>query len=288
MADTEDLDHDHQFTATVWYLERLDLYKDEKPYMITFDPTGFGGQKTNHKYSQHEVLMTDVRGREGDFTLAKQGFQFLKWSTALVFQDFDDENVIRERYYPEIVEQVQNVFPDAVEVSVLTHLLRKRQDFSKDLTPSEAQKLGPIFYAHGDFTPEGARASLEESFFKDHEHLRGKEVQIINVWRVLKGPNRDHPLALCDYTTVCPEDDIEFNDVIHRNHIGESIRAYYNPHHRWYFLGDQMVDEVVLFRNCDSGCKDSPVALHLAFKDPRQTSQLPARESIEIRLAIFS
>lgn len=113
----------YQFKASVWYLERLDLYHVEKPYMITFDASGFGGAKTNHKYSLHEVPMTDVRGMEDQFTLDKQGFQFLNWKTSLNLQDFSDEQKIRSQYYPEIVQQLKEVFPEAVHIHVMTHLV---------------------------------------------------------------------------------------------------------------------------------------------------------------------
>jgi len=111
-------------------------------------------------------------------------------------------------------------------------------------------------------------------------------MDIINVWRVTKGPNNDWPLALCDFRSVNMAD-LEFNDVIHRTYVGESIRAYQNDQHKWYFLGDQRTEEVAIFRNTDSRGFDVPFALHLAFQDPRFCSNEKLRESIEVRLACF-
>ena len=91
--------------------------------MIAFVPAGFDGPISNHQYSQHEVAMTDVRGIEGRFSLSTHGFQFLKWKTSLSLEDFDDDTKIRDWYYPEIVEQVQQIFTDAVEIHALTHMV---------------------------------------------------------------------------------------------------------------------------------------------------------------------
>ncbi|CAH0055133.1 unnamed protein product [Clonostachys solani] len=46
--------------------------------------------------------------------------------------------------------------------------------------------------------------------------------------------------------------DVEVNDVIHDTYVGESVRAYFDPGHRWYFLSEQKVEETIMFRNTDS------------------------------------
>jgi hypothetical protein len=56
-----------------------------------------------------------------------------------------------------------------------------------------------------------------------------------SVWRVTKGPNRDWPLGLCDYTTLDLEH-VEFSDVIHKQKVGESTRLHYNHQQRWHYL----------------------------------------------------
>lgn len=72
-----------------------------------------------------------------------------------------------------------------------------------------------------------------------------------SVWRVLRGPNNDWPLGLCDYDSVSPEDSIA-NDFLCSTFVGENKLLHANPNHRWYYLSDQKVDELVVFRNIDS------------------------------------
>lgn len=66
--------------AYIWYLARLELYKTEKPYMITFDTSNFDGAKTNHKYSEHETLITDIREYPQKFQLDIHGFRIYNWA----------------------------------------------------------------------------------------------------------------------------------------------------------------------------------------------------------------
>ena len=62
--------------AEVWFLERLDLYKHTKPYMITFDTSDFPGEKANHSYSKHAVKMADARQTSSTLTVNRNGFEF--------------------------------------------------------------------------------------------------------------------------------------------------------------------------------------------------------------------
>ncbi len=62
--------------------------------------------------------------------------------------------------------------------------------------------------------------------------LRGR-VQVINLWRPIRGPLRDSPLAVCDATSVSP-DDLVPSDLIYPHRIGETYQVTYNPAHRWF------------------------------------------------------
>lgn len=75
---------------------------------------------------------------------------------------------------------------------------------------------------------------------------------IFSAWRVTRGPNRNWPLALCDYQSLCLPDDLEFVDVIHREYVGELIMLYGNSTHKWFFLDHEDVEDVLLFKHADS------------------------------------
>lgn len=72
-----------------------------------------------------------------------------------------------------------------------------------------------------------------------------------SVWKPIRGPLRDWPLALCDYTSVDRADLVEVDEV-HREDILESHGVQYNPSQEWYFLSDQTEDEILIFKAADS------------------------------------
>ncbi|PMD44120.1 hypothetical protein L207DRAFT_563173 [Hyaloscypha variabilis F] len=269
--------------ATIYYLERHELYDQEKPYMFAFDVSTLEIEKTNHRYEERVVLINDARGREPIFELDVHGFCFQKAPTNLKGSDFDDDEAIRNKYYPEVREVLRAQFPDAVEIHIFAHLRRKRpSNFNGSVT--EEVFAGPIVFAHADFSQHGALERLRP-FLEENKHLEANRHEIINVWRVTNGPNDDWPLALCDYNTVAL-DDLEMSDVIHENYVGESVRVYFDPKHQWYFLSEQQDDEVVIFRNTDSRGFEIPFCLHLAFENTK-TDSSKMRESIEVRAVCF-
>lgn len=109
-------------------------------------------------------------------------------------------------------------------------------------------------------------------------------------------------MAFCDYETLDAENDLEATDVVHRDHVGENAMLLYSPSQRWYYLDNQLPDDVVLFRHMGSegqnvACMhesvlvptyaDCPVAGHVAFQKSDHEPQFP-RESIEVRVACFA
>jgi hypothetical protein len=109
----------------------------------------------------------------------------------------------------------------------------------------------------------------------------------VNLWRPIRAPLRDAPLAFCDGATVRPES-LRTVELRYPDRTGEIYYLIHEPMQRWYFASDMTVDEAWLFKNFDSAPPGpGGVAPHSAFKDPRQ-SVVPPRESIEVRaLAIF-
>jgi hypothetical protein len=79
-----------------------------------------------------------------------------------------------------------------------------------------------------------------------------------SVWRVLKGPNNDWPLALLDYETINFENDPILNDIVYENSCGENELIMANDKHRWYYLSDQSTDDLIIFRQSSTVRFDVP------------------------------
>ena len=74
----------------------------------------------------------------------------------------------------------------------------------------------------------------------------------LSVWRVLKGPNNDWPLAVCDHRSVDLKTEVLPNDVLHEDSVGENWLLHKSGRHAWYYLSDQEVEDLIVFRNVDS------------------------------------
>lgn len=73
-----------------------------------------------------------------------------------------------------------------------------------------------------------------------------------SIWKVLEGPNNDWPLTVCDAKSVDLAADFTANDVINEQTVGENGLMHYSPSHKWYYLADQEVDDLIVFRNANS------------------------------------
>lgn len=73
-----------------------------------------------------------------------------------------------------------------------------------------------------------------------------------SIWKPLKGPVRDRPLAFCDAKTVDSANDLVTSDVVYDDHSEENYQVHYNPKQRWLYLSDQQPSEMLVFRCADS------------------------------------
>src|SRR5260370_3559317 len=78
----------------------------------------------------------------------------------------------------------------------------------------------------------------------DAEELLKHRFGIVNVWRPIRGPVQDSPLALCDARSFTDHDLIA-SDLVYAHVRGETSRGGYNPTHRSYYLSDMQPDEAL-------------------------------------------
>lgn len=62
------------------------------------------------KFDIHTVQVHDIRGREDQFNLEKNGFQHLKHTSAE--KDFVDDDQVRRVVYPETAQLIKDVYVD--------------------------------------------------------------------------------------------------------------------------------------------------------------------------------
>lgn len=72
-----------------------------------------------------------------------------------------------------------------------------------------------------------------------------------SVWKPLRGPLRDWPLAVCDAGIVC-QDDLVVADQVYSKHVTENVQMQHGPRQKWYYLSNKQPDELLLFRQTNS------------------------------------
>ncbi|KXX77253.1 hypothetical protein MMYC01_204944 [Madurella mycetomatis] len=276
--------HESKVHVPLPYLVRDPLYKTEKPYAAVFDVSDIPDAKaTNHVIDLFEQDVHNARHLP-PFSLQENGFEFIKHQTCLDAGDFDDWDLVYDKFRVEMEAVLRSRFPFYKSILYLDHTIRKRSPLFPGSPGQPVTFPQPAALPHFDFTTRGCHLRMALRFPKTPEVYRGKDFDLINIWKVLKGPNNDWPLAVCDAKSVDFATDLVANDVINEQTVGENGLMHYNPRHKWYYLADQEVDDLVVFRNANS-LGERAVAFHAAF-DPG-TVDGPPRQSIEIRFAAF-
>ncbi|KAF2464169.1 uncharacterized protein BDR25DRAFT_243242 [Lindgomyces ingoldianus] len=54
---------------------------------------------------------------------------------------------------------------------------------------------------------------------------------VCTVWRVLRGPKKDWPLAVCDHRTLALKNGVESCDFVGREYVTEGLEFYHRPIH---------------------------------------------------------
>jgi hypothetical protein len=254
---------------------------NEKPRTYTFEPPA-DVPRTTVVSAPHEVAVVDARRLPADPRLDDEGFGLVQHKSAV--RDFYDEDEVKRVYYPE-AERLLKDLTGADRVHIFDHTVRRRVPGGEDRTGDGPRQ--PVPRVHVDHTAKSGPQRVRDLLPDEAERLLRGRVQIINLWRPIRGPLRDAPLAVCDARTVRPEQLIPC-DLVYPNRVGETYSVTFNPAHRWFYVPEMQADEVLLLKCYDSKTDGrARFAPHTAFTDPTAPADAPPRESIELRTLVF-
>ncbi len=266
-----------QVTGTVVYLTKT----AEKPHTYTYDPPE-GVARTNIVEDAHTVAVFDMRPVADGLSLDVQGFELVPAPTAVT--DFYDEAQLEATYYKEAEDLVKRA-TGASRVVVFDHTIRRRTQGAEDRTPGIPRQ--PVTRIHGDYTEVSGPQRVRDLMGAEADALVGRRFAIVNVWRPIRGPLFDAPLAVCDATSLA-DGDLVPQDLIYRDRKGEIYGLTYNPAHRWYYAPAMQADEALLLK-CFDSARDGRARFmpHTSFADPNAPADMLPRESIELRTLVF-
>jgi hypothetical protein len=253
----------------------------EKPRNYTYDPPP-GVARSNAVSEPHSMPVYDVRPVASELSVDGEGIQLVEQRSAV--RGFEDEEEIRRVYYPEAERLVASA-TGASRVVVFDHTIRRRQPGAVDRAVGTPRQ--PVTRVHNDYTEISGPQRVRDLMGNEAEALLKKRFAVINVWRPIRGPLQDAPLAVCDAGSTAP-DDFVGSDLVYRDRTGETYAVKYNPRHRWYYVPDMREDEALLLKCYDSARSGiARFAPHSAFEDPTAPADKLPRESIELRTLVF-
>jgi hypothetical protein len=255
-----------------------------KPVTYTYQPPP-GVPWSTAQPEEHATIIRDLRPAASEFLLDDVGFQFLAHRS--VVKNFWDEKEIKRVYYPESIELLKRV-TGASEVRIFDHTLRRRVPGESDRSGKPDFPRQPANRVHVDQTAASGVSRFRLEYPEEADALLRRRVAIVNLWRPIKSPVLDAPLAVCDARSVAPQD-LVASDLVFQDRRGETYNLVYNPRQRWFYAPEMRADEVLLLKCFDSR-DDGAVARfapHTAFRDPTAPSDAPPRESIELRTFVI-
>ncbi|KAL8639104.1 MAG: hypothetical protein Q9228_003819 [Teloschistes exilis] len=246
--------------TSIHFLTRDRTYEHEKPYQLKYTAAE-GIPTTNIRLEkQAPIRISSMRGQEQQFPFEKNGFTVLKMNKEIPYVEFNDPAGVK-RYLTLVAKQLR--------------------------TRLGADKVQLYQYVVSAWKPVPAR---DAGFCTDNPQIRKRDPDFPiaknkDVWKPLRGPLRDWPLALCDASTVHPNDLIASDNVFDVK-VTENMQVHYDSGHKWYYLEDQESSELLVFRQADSHPAGRVGVPHTSFLNPKAGKDELPRESIEVRTLV--
>ena len=240
----------------------------------------------NCEYAQRPVCIADARARGTPLSIDREGFELLDAPSAVT--DFRDEVAIRATYYPEAAELARQV-TGARQALVFDHLVRRREagrpalGFGREGDGSRPAAVGRV---HNDYSEASGQKRLALVLPEPERLSRVRRFAIVNIWRSLRGPVLDTPLAVCDAGTVVAEDLVPA-EIRYPDRNGEIYLVRHALRHQWSYFPEMDRHEALVFKQYDSRINGvARFTPHAAFDLPDIPPDAPLRESIEIRCLV--
>ena len=251
---------------------------------LVYVPSKGGGDETEHvgNFRTCEVDVHDARRTLPSTDLDREGFMLLTHDSAVV--DFYDDRQLERTYHAE-VRALLTALTGARRVEVFDDTRRS----SSQSTQQDRGIREPASIVHNDYTAASGLRRLEDWIADQHEArgLQESRFAIINLWRSIGGTVHDHPLVLCDASTV-RSGDLVGMERRGADRVGELQVVLHDSGQRWYYYPRMVENEVLVFKTFDTATDGrARFTPHSSFRDPTAPAGAPPRESIETRCLVF-
>jgi hypothetical protein len=252
---------------------------------LVYIPSKGGGDETAHvgNFTMQEVMIHNGRHHKQVSSLDVEGFKLVRQATEV--EDIYDDAQVESTYHDEVKALLTEI-TGAARIEIFDDTRRSTSlERQRDKKIRESASI-----AHNDYTAHSGVKRLCDHFADEPDEadkLLQRRFAIVNVWRSIAGPVYNHALALCDATTVRPEDLVSVERRAEER-TGELQVALHYPGHRWYYFPEMQMDEALLLKTFDSETDGrARFTIHSSFEDPDAPADAAPRESIETRCLVF-
>lgn len=90
--------------APMSFISPIELYDTVKPYTISTDVEKWTGpvRRSNFKKNVCNVMIQNLRGREGEFNFEENGFAVIDLKSSMSYEDFADPAKLADIYVQEV------------------------------------------------------------------------------------------------------------------------------------------------------------------------------------------
>jgi len=145
--------------SNAYFLKRDELYEVEKPYSLRFAPPE-GVPGANIKLENHNIDIYDVRGSRA-LSFAKDGFAIFDFDSKMKYEDFDDDEAVREIFLLEVANMLKSHL-GAQHVQIFEHTIRKQHEAFPISTGLPYRYNQPTSIAHVDTTVPWALSMAQQ------------------------------------------------------------------------------------------------------------------------------
>ena len=229
-----------------------------------------------------QLAVEDMRRASPAPSLAAEGFALLPHASQT--RDFEDLDQLENVYLPEAEALVKSISGAACAWALPRPVLRSEQHGPRSDSAAIKDATAPV--AHVDYSAVSIPTLIEAV-----ERRRGERVPpwrrliLYTLWRSLRAPPQDRPLALCDLRTVEGGDLVAADAIANPgalSHAAEFLMLTPNPRHRWCYFPDMVPEEVLIFQQLDSAASGPSGCPHMSFAAPVEAAA--TRLSIEARV----
>lgn len=255
----------------------------ERPYHYADQPPE-GTPWHNCEFDVRDTRIADARRLAQHPSVQGAGFELMDAPSSVA--DFLDEEAVTAVYYREAA-QIALAATGAARAHVFDHLVRRREAGRPALTFGRGGgRPAANGRVHNDYTEESGRRRLGLVLKSPDALASVGRYSIVNIWRSIRGPVLDTPLAVCDARTVSAAD-LVTSEVRYAARTGEIYLVSHSPMHRWFYFPAMDRHEALVFKQYDSQMSGvSRYTPHAAFDHPHAPPDAPLRESIEVRCLV--